>query len=965
VYDSHSWPQTFDGQNETYIFNESWIATPGIYRICGWLEALDDCHASSTPYDDMFCKVIKIGDILDLAIDCTNVVISPDPPVEAGTDVTITATICNNGTLPATNVQVNAKVGRGFYFGGYSTGFEGAVNEANGIMQRWQNPGDQFPNEWVTNWNPLGRSFAHYTHHDIKPVTGGNTAIANYNYLEPPAGHPWKNSIVGTNDYLRGPFLFVLGHLGANLVVNFDAKFNYGLNEEFRAGLWDWDLGTGYFYNGVKGPYFADWASYTYDLTPLFTSLLTAGASPTDNFCIGFYFLKDAVADGAPLCPWQSDWIGYEIDNVVVPPAIPSGEVVLDQTQIIPYLGVGNCTDLTWYWNDTIVGDYYFCVEILNQDADLTNNKCCKQYQVYNYEECPDFYCVDYSGQGPGHWVTDGCCGGVLWDGNMATTTYGNLYDDVLYLKNATGGLNFNVPGAMNVQFDTWFQLNNQDFGYFEYSTDGGLHWTRIAYYGNSSAITGADAYGWTHQNRNFTGTATTQMRFHFISNDTGVQRGWLLDNIVVKNGATTVFTSDGTSLAKFYAHEAQYGCWWQTPNVYQYNIWDTTRLSMFRAWATSKGYVSGFWEPSGGVYDKTYSPFWEPGPYFMGIYPPNLNTAIRWDIHSQGLYKAWLTTTVYYDTQADTGPTGMWNDTNARTYNDSGFIEAKSSSDTTWTELGAYNGSYNDDAGWGDPLYLLGYYDYEDYTQGVYIALDSFMVGTDAASLQFRFISDASNPHGYAGFGYSQLTCLLGMRDVTPPVTTASMTGTFDEECHWYTSAVTITLTATDDLSGVCKTYYELDGVVHEYIMPVVINTDGTHTFCYWSVDCEGNVEAKKCLPDFRIDLTGPTVTITGPATGYLYLFGNQLFKLKSGKTIFLFDGIPVTATATATGAEVKVVQFYLDDVLLAEDSTAPYAATLSMKHSGPATIKVTAIDTLGRSASDTLNIDNYLKLF
>jgi hypothetical protein len=501
--------------------------------------------------------------------------------------------------------------------------------------------------------------------------------------------------------------------------------------------------------------------------------------------------------------------------------------------------------------------------------------------------------------------------------------------------------------------------MANQDFGYFEYSTDGGLHWIPMQYYGNSSTWLGADIYGWLlGESICFTGTATTQMRFRFISNDTGVQRGFMIDNIEVTNGTGTIFESDGTNMAKFYAHETQYGCWWYEPNVFQWFCYDEGTLNGLAI------YPSGYWDLGWGVYDQDpNSLFGVPG--YGWVYPNNLNSAIRWDIHSQGLWKAWLTTTVYYDTQADTGPTGMWNDTNARTYNDTGFIEAKSDTETAWTQLGAFNGSANDDYGWGDPVYYLAYYDYEEYTAGQYIALDSFMEDTEKASLQFRFVSDASNPHGYAGFGFSQMTCLLGMRDLNPPVSQASMTGTFDEECHWYTSPVTITVTATDDLTGVCTIYYELDGVVHEYIMPVVVNTDGTHTFCYWAVDCEGNVEAKKCLPEFRIDLTGPTVSITGPATGYLYLFGNQLFALKSGKTIFLFNGIPVTATATATDAGIATVQFFLDDVLMTEDTTAPYAARLSTKHSGPATIKVTAIDVLGHSASDTLNIDNYLKLF
>jgi len=222
---------------------------------------------------------------------------------------------------------------------------------------------------------------------------------------------------------------------------------------------------------------------------------------------------------------------------------------------------------------------------------------------------------------------------------------------------------------------------------------------------------------------------------------------------------------------------------------------------------------------------------------------------------------------------------------------------------------------------------------------------------------------SDASNPATYWGPMWAGMF-FYGMEDLNPPVTTLQMSGTFDETYHYYTSLVKMKLTATDDITGVAHTYYKLDGVTSEYTGIVTINTDGDHTFSYWSVDNEGNVEAEKSVPTFRIDLTGPTVTITGPATGALYLFGSQILPLASGKTIFLFGGIHVTATATADEAPIQVVRFFLDDVLLAEDSTAPYAADLSTKHSGAAVIKVIGVDVLGHEGSATLNIDNYVKL-
>ena len=231
-----------------------------------------------------------------------------------------------------------------------------------------------------------------------------------------------------------------------------------------------------------------------------------------------------------------------------------------------------------------------------------------------------------------------------------------------------------------------------------------------------------------------------------------------------------------------------------------------------------------------------------------------------------------------------------------------------------------------------------------------------------DTVQIRWRMVSDASNAVAYGGPAWEDIA-FYGMEDLNPPVTTLQMSGTFDETYHYYTSPVKMKLTATDDITGVAHTYYKLDGVQNEYTGLITINTDGTHTFSYWSVDNEGNVEAEKSVPSFRIDLTGPTVTITGPTAG-LYLFGSQILPLSSGKIIFLFGGIPVTATATSTEAPIQVVRFYLDDVLLAEDSTAPYAATLSAKHSGAAVIKVTARDVLGHEGSATLNIDTYIKL-
>lgn len=81
---------------------------------------------------------------------------------------------------------------------------------------------------------------------------------------------------------------------------------------------------------------------------------------------------------------------------------------------------------------------------------------------------------------------------------------------------------------------------------------------------------------------------------------------------------------------------------------------------------------------------------------------------------------------------------------------------------------------------------------------------------------------------------------------DVTPPVTTCSLEGDLDGEV--YRSNVTVTLTATDDDSGVDLTWCKLDmGSWVEYMAPFLVTGDGEHTVRFYSVDTAGNVEPEK----------------------------------------------------------------------------------------------------------------------
>src|SRR5207245_720250 len=89
---------------------------------------------------------------------------------------------------------------------------------------------------------------------------------------------------------------------------------------------------------------------------------------------------------------------------------------------------------------------------------------------------------------------------------------------------------------------------------------------------------------------------------------------------------------------------------------------------------------------------------------------------------------------------------------------------------------------------------------------------------------------------------------------DRTPPLTTAAgPTG-------WTNAAVTIMLSAVDNLSGVDATHYAVDGGATQTGTVVPIADEGVHHVAYWSVDAAGNAEAFRSV-DVLIDRTAPTI--------------------------------------------------------------------------------------------------------
>jgi Bacterial Ig domain/Chitobiase/beta-hexosaminidase C-terminal domain/Calcineurin-like phosphoesterase len=186
-----------------------------------------------------------------------------------------------------------------------------------------------------------------------------------------------------------------------------------------------------------------------------------------------------------------------------------------------------------------------------------------------------------------------------------------------------------------------------------------------------------------------------------------------------------------------------------------------------------------------------------------------------------------------------------------------------------------------------------------------------------------------------------SQLVEVAAASDTTAPVTAITCQGA---SClsGWYTSPVSITLTASDAGSGVRTTTYTTDGTNPKASATAVVYTGAfsvpsTSTVKFYSVDNGGNVEATKSRL-VRIDAAAPTVSITTPSDG-------SSFARRSTITITAAASDSGTGTGTASG--VARVRFYRGSTSITTDSSSPYTVNWNTKSLAAGTYSLTAVAT------------------
>lgn len=176
---------------------------------------------------------------------------------------------------------------------------------------------------------------------------------------------------------------------------------------------------------------------------------------------------------------------------------------------------------------------------------------------------------------------------------------------------------------------------------------------------------------------------------------------------------------------------------------------------------------------------------------------------------------------------------------------------------------------------------------------------------------------------------------------DATAPVTQAALSGTAGAN-GWYSTAVQVTLTATDNTSGPGSSYYAVDGGLPQtYSGPFTLSTTGSHTVLYWSKDVADNVEAQHSII-VKVDISSPSTTasVNGSSSNSWYQ-------------------TPAQVTLTASDSESGVAgTFYTVDGGANQTYTSPF----NISAGGTYVINYWSVDAVGNTEQQqslTVQID------
>lgn len=176
-----------------------------------------------------------------------------------------------------------------------------------------------------------------------------------------------------------------------------------------------------------------------------------------------------------------------------------------------------------------------------------------------------------------------------------------------------------------------------------------------------------------------------------------------------------------------------------------------------------------------------------------------------------------------------------------------------------------------------------------------------TILAQNNLTNAQGKFAITFYLPKQYGQYTATAQTTILGQQiedsanftvanDTTAPITTNDYDG------KWHTANFTITLTGTDNESGVAETYYRVNNGQTQDVstndQPQITLESANNTLEYWSVDNVGNEELPhNVLTGIKLDRT--------PPTGSIFIGGNPTYVNSTSVILTLFASDAVSGVA------------------------------------------------------------------
>jgi hypothetical protein len=198
---------------------------------------------------------------------------------------------------------------------------------------------------------------------------------------------------------------------------------------------------------------------------------------------------------------------------------------------------------------------------------------------------------------------------------------------------------------------------------------------------------------------------------------------------------------------------------------------------------------------------------------------------------------------------------------------------------------------------------------------------------------------------------------------DTTPPVTKVTASGTLSNGV--YITPVTISLSATDNLSGVYSTIISINGGPNQgYTTPLTFTIQGKNSITYFSTDVAGNIEPTQT---FSFTILAPTTTALtssalNPVVGNTVTFTATVtagFGPAPTGTLTFFDGSKKLEAGTLTTGPIT----YSTAALLPgmHNVTAVYGGSSTDQTSTSSPVAVVVADTTTTELASGLNPSVY----